>query len=636
MKINGIQKREKKPNRFQYNIIWKVLVSLLAISDQSWTLLAEQPYKINIPVLKYVYVILASISARGMLSVILALAIGALFYAVRDRQKAAGVGFLSAFIALASVFGKSYLELGSWDYIFHSRMQFFLAVILAAGYYFIYKNAILFGIMLFQSRKEKLLRKECRGRLESFLFGKYSFLKILFVLFVLGLPYLVCFFPGTLQWDAALQIREYYGIAEMTGQQPVIVTKLIGFCIDFGRHFFHSDAVGMFFYTGSQFFVQCLVAAYAISMMCQMNAPVIFRWTALIFWGIYPIFPIWGYTLAKDTGYYIFTLLFITALADILRSNAKVEWYKTVLFIAGIIGTGIFRNNGRYVVFATLLYAIFAYRKYWKQFVLGLVLCAAVTVSVEKVYMPLKGIPGGPVKEMLSIPMQQTARYIRDHYDDITAEEKEVLESVFIVDLNVIGQEYVEELSDPVKWRFVNDPTSVQLLDYFKVWFQQLIKHPDTYVQAFLNHTYGYFYPDRDNFWDSWAIYYIGSSDYWPDDTMYVSFLFKNSTGRDLLREAANIIYDLPVAGMLYSCGLWTYVLIGFILYLAVNRKWREQTIMVPSLCMLLICMASPVGACFRYLLPIVCAFPVNLFWCWYTKESEGMCAVQHDEQRST
>ena len=604
------------------HVIGKILLSLLALSNQTLTVLANHPYQVDIPIFKHILRMFSGVSARGMQPVIMVFALGAVYYAVKDRQKNRLVSLCSVLIAIMTVVGRSYMELGSWNYIFPGVMQLILAVTVAAGYYFISKNLILFLALLFEKNREWLLRNELKGKLETFLFGAGSFLKIFLVIFVLGLPYIICFLPGTLQWDAVAQICQYLGIEPMTGQQPVVVTKLMGSCIDIGRFWFHSDALGMFLYTGSQFVVQSIVFAYTISLLCKRNAPVLLRWSALVLFGIYPIFPIWGYTFVKDTGYYIFILLFLTVMVDILSSGDKTEWYKVALFMIGTVGAVLFRNDGRYVVIITLIFGIFVYQQYRKILLSGLAAVVAVLIIVDGIYMPSHGIPGSPVKEMLSIPIQQTARYLRDYPDEITRDERTVLEAVFEKDLDSIGADYLGELSDPVKYWFVKYPSSSLLKDYFHVWFQQFLKHPDTYIQAFVNHTYGYFYPDRNNrqdFWDNWAIFYMGSSDYWPDDTLYIAFVWKNSAGRDFLRETATVVHNMPVIGMLYSCGFWIYALLGLTIYMAVHRKWREWIVLVPSICTMLICIVSPVDACFRYVLPIVVVFPVNILWCYLT-----------------
>lgn len=609
---------------FSYSIIIKVFISLIAISDQSLTVLTKWWYTVNVPIIKSLFAIFEPVSDRGIVPIIMALALGGVYYAVKDRQKNPWLSVFSVFLSVTTVFGKSYLELGNWDYIFFRKLQLLLAMFVMAGYYFIYKNSMLFLILIFERHKEKILRKILRGKIEKFLFEKRTFLKSFVIILILGLPYLICFFPGTMQWDAWAQLCEYFGISAMSGQQPVAVTNLMGICMVLGRNLFHSDNIGMFLYTGPQFLFQSAVFAYTIFVLCKINSPVLVRWGTLILFSIYPIFPIWGYTLVKDTGYYIFTLLFLTVMLDVLCSDKKPLWWQIALFLIGTAGVGIFRNNGRYVIFLALLYAGVAYKKYWKLFLSGLTFCFMILFMIERVYMPLNEIPSGPVYEMLSIPLQQTARYVREHADEITPQERTALESVFVIDIDRIGQYYAPEISDPVKGNFVPHPTSEQLKDYFIVWFQQFLKHPDTYIQAFLNHTYGYFYPDRDNFWDRWGVYSIGNSDHWQDGNLDLSFAIENSTGRDFLRESASLAYNMPVIGMLYSCGFLTYILLGFTLHLIMVKKWRALTILIPSLCMLLICIASPVDAYFRYMLPIVVAFPIDAAWCCHVGQKRN------------
>ncbi|MCH5338324.1 MAG: hypothetical protein J1E03_06045 [Acetatifactor sp.] len=49
-------------------------------------------------------------------------------------------------------------------------------------------------------------------------------------------------------------------------------------------------------------------------------------------------------------------------------------------------------------------------------------------------------ISQGEIGEMLSIPLQQTARYLKEHYDEITEEEAEVLGRGFTVSLKQVGK----------------------------------------------------------------------------------------------------------------------------------------------------------------------------------------------------
>ena len=597
-------------------------MSLLALSENTLTTL-EWGYEVDIPIVKYIFTIFQSVDAGGMMSIIMAIAFGAVYYAVNDKQKNPWISASSGLIAIATVFGRSYMDTNSWYYIFHGKLQFGLAVFVMTGYYFLYKNILIYAIETLKKYKKLFTRCEATGKAEKLIFEKYPFLSSLLIAIILGLPYLICFFPGTMQWDAHAQLWQYIGVSPITGHHPVAVTKLMGKCVAIGRIYFHSDSIGLFLYTGPQFGVQCMVFAYTMSVLCRMKTPMWIRWCGLVVYFIYPIFPIWGFTLVKDTGYYICTLLFVAVLADVIYVEKHIKWWHMVLFAISTAGLGMFRNNGRYVVIFTVIGAVVMYRKYWKMYLAGLLVCFLLIFVVEDIYMPKNQIEEGPIGEMLSIPLQQTARYIREHYEEITREEREVLESLFSMELEQLAEVYKEEISDPVKENFVRHPTGEQLKQYFEVWFRQFLKHPGTYIQAALNHLYGYFYPDRTSFWGNPGVFYIGNVDHWQDGYLDIEFGMENSEGRDFLRCATYLIMKLPVVGMVYSCGLQGFILMGSVLYLLYCRKWREFVLLLPGICVFLICLVSPVNAYYRYMLPIVVVLPLTLAVCCQTRKDE-------------
>ena len=95
----------------------------------------------------------------------------------------------------------------------------------------------------------------------------------------------------------------------------------------------------------------------------------------------------------------------------------------------------------------------------------------------------------------LSIPFQQTALYVKTCGDEVTEEERAVIDSV--LDYDKLGQ-YNPVLSDPVKTTYRFDDS--KLPEYFRVWFQMFLKHPGIYVEAFLLKSYGFFAPYDQSF----------------------------------------------------------------------------------------------------------------------------------------
>lgn len=593
-----------------------------AFSGDSLSLMLSG-YSMDVPLAKYFFTLFGALDGWGIEKIFVALGLGTMFYLVRDRQKAPWISGISLFFAICTVFGISYIKTNSWDCIFLFHLQFALAVFVMLGYYFAYKNSILFIGYLFE-RKKDWFRREPHKKLECFLFEKHPFSGPLLFILVFALPWLIFYFPGTLQWDAHAQLWMYLGAVEKTGHHPVMVTEFMGGCVKLGRQLFHSDTIGLFIYTIIQFMIQSLTFAYASYVMGRYKAPVLFRWIALLFWAVYPFFPIWGYTMVKDTLYYVFILLLVTVLQDMIHDQKQQKkWRKIVLFLLSVAGITLFRNDGRYVVLITLICAILCYRKYWKEYLAGIGICLLLLFVVEGIYMSYHHIPPGPKGEMLSIPLQQTGRYLRDHFDELTEEEIVILQEGFVIDLDQIGSMYYPICSDGVKTYFQAHPDKAYLKAYFKVWFRQMLKHPDTYVQAFLNQIYGYFYPNLHDYGNYTAIFYIGNSEQWHDGYLDIEFGISDSSIRKILEHSFYLMEKIPVLSMLLSAGMHTYILLGECVYLLSKKRRREILLLVPGLCVLLICLASPVNAYLRYIMPIMVVLPSTAAWCYIVTHVE-------------
>lgn len=619
--MGGENDYRKKPSLWLLIVGAELLFSLWALSDNSFAI-----FKTDLPIHLQISDYLQSFINWDISTLILALGLAGIFTMVfREKpRRTPWVSAISVFFALCTVLGKSYIEINSWDYIFHSGLQFGLACCVCVGYYFVYRNSILFCHWVLK-RAPMFLRRKGHGKIENWLFERHPFWGPAMVIWIFAIPWLVCFFPGTLQPDACHQLFMALGVSEMTGHHPIFVTKLMGACLYLGRTLFGSDNIGMFLYTFPQFAIQSLVMAYAIYVLSYMKAPIVMRWGALVLYSIYPIFPIWGYTLVKDTGYFIFVLLFVTILVHVYGSGqSRPVWWQMILFVFSATGLGLFRNDGRYVIVLTCVCGIIWGRKYCRVlFVAGAVVCLLSNFLVEGVYMESRNIPKGSVREALSIPLQQTARYVKEHYEEITPEEAQILQECFNVELTKLADLYTPDFSDPVKGEFALYPKTSYLKAYFHVWGQQMLKHPDTYIQAFLNQTYGYFYPEKESRRDGIAFFNI--EDVHDSQGEYMNFAFgiKNGFGRRLLIIYAHLIKAIPVIGILYSPGMYTYILLGCIVLLVAKKKWRELIVYIPGFCVLLICMSSPVTACLRYALPNIISFPLYLAWCYHVTHSQ-------------
>lgn len=87
-----------------------------------------------------------------------------------------------------------------------------------------------------------------------------------------------------------------------------------------------------------------------------MKAPVWIRWFGLLFLTVFPLFPMWGFTMVKDAQYYISLLYFGVSFADILVDGTeKKKWWKQIVFLCASYGMILCRKEGRYLLVCALI-----------------------------------------------------------------------------------------------------------------------------------------------------------------------------------------------------------------------------------------------------------------------------------------
>ena len=232
----------------------------------------------------------------------------------------------------------------------------------------------------------------------------------------------------------------------------------------------------------------------------------------------------------------------------------------------------------------------------------ALLAACVVQFLYANVLLPACNVPSGPFHEMLSVPFQQTARYVREYPEDITEEEYAVIDA--ILGMEDLAERYDPNLSDPVKNACTDDSSTVG--PYLKIWLKQFLRHPLVYVEATMNNCYGFFHPNSREY-----IFWYTTISTNPD------LVFDEIEGLMPLKIAARYLVMLfesfPLTMPLGNSGCHVWLA----LYLLCKaRERRDKRILIPFasvLMSMLICMACPVffinGV--RYALPIIYATPL-------------------------
>lgn len=115
-----------------------------------------------------------------------------------------------------------------------------------------------------------------------------------------------------------------------------------------------------------------------------------------------------------------------------------------------------------------LICLFFYHKKQWKLYLFTAVTGFMILFYIEQIYMPAHDIEEGRLAEGLSAPIQQTARYQRDHGAEVTEEERAILSELFD-DYDQMGTaHYSPEISDAAKDQMISHPTKEQLKNYLK------------------------------------------------------------------------------------------------------------------------------------------------------------------------
>ncbi len=521
------------------------------------------------------------------------------FYFMKDRvecKKNTSI-YLASFFSLCLVFGRSYYETDSSAYVLGSAVNFVKSVFVFAGYFCLIYALLAFLFVYF---KNTSFTDD-----KSHFFSKYAFLKSFIILsIVYGIVILISY-PGTLCWDVIGQIEQVTKGTGYSTHHPIAHTLLVGGLTQLGKTAFGSYEVGLFLYMLVQMVMLNLALSLTVSVLAKRGLKKGYLVTLLTLYCITPLYTNIVSVAIKDVPYCAFVIGYVVLFTELLEKPEKISNKKfSCGFVLVQIGVILSRNNGLpLVLLSGILAFIYFYKKYnLKEKILYLLSGFALSIAIAKlvvfVLMQVTNATEGSSAEMLSIPFQQTARYLQLYQDEIDIEEKEAIEAV-LGDVSVVAAKYNPEISDDVKALFVKEATTKDIVNYMGAWAKGFLKHPGVYFEAFFIHVHGWFTPVATN-----AIRY---------ETTYTEIaqegLFNGAQkGLIFLYRFANRI---PFLGLLENIGAYVWGLFFFIFYAKKNKENGLVFASLPLVISLLVCMASP---CFishpRYGMPIICTLP--------------------------
>lgn len=528
--------------------------------------------------------------------------------------------FLAILLALFMVIGECYVTYGSYKLIFVNIATFIISLIKLLGF----TSLFLFSFKVLDKVLKKVKDKDLKVKnkyLKKFLyyFDKYPFRVSFVLIFFVILIYLIGFYPIVLSPDPSFQIKMFFNehtkYADwvilrdpnvfLTAHHPVLQTFLLGNAIKLGR-FLINDNFGLFIYTFFQSLIYASILAYTIKFLKDYKVKNNMRFLLLLIYMFVPMFALYSLSAVKDTLYTAFMILFtlqVFLIVDKYREE-KLSYKFLLGFYAVMLLVSLFRHNGVYVIALTIIALLFFTKKNRFKILLTFLCFFASINAFDKVLVPSLGISDGSAREMLSVPFQQTARFVKEKPKFYKGEDKEIID--YILNYKTLASRYNPELADAVKNKYNKYTTTDDLVKYFKTWFKGLVKYPDIYVDATLNNTYGYFYPDAHN----WYIYTSYDDRITQNDL--VDYHFNNLEGyRTVLDAYANAFPYIPIIGLISNIGFNTWVVLIISVYLITIKKNKYLISLLPLYGSLVFCILGPANTYFRYTMPYVFVLPV-------------------------
>lgn len=430
------------------------------------------------------------------------------------------------------------------------------------------------------------------------------------------LPWLLIHYPGNVDSDTITQLFQWLGLAENSDHHPWFDTMIFGWFWDIGRPVGNYN-IGLFVFLLFQLAATALGMALALTYLGRLGLSDTWRRVLTAFVAVFPIFAISVSVMSKDSFAGIFWMPFFVLFVEAVRTRGRVlarRWVGAGA-LALVIPLVLAKRSNVYVLVLCIvaLLLISAWRTRLRLVIGSAVLLAVTNVVWPQIALPALGVRPGTLSDILSIPVQQTARTVALHGESIPASERAAIDAVLRYD--GLGKAYVPRRSDAVKGRLNGRATAEQRVAYARVWFAQLTRYPGIYLAATANNTFEYFAPV--------------SALSFPSDLKlgrYVDFWLSRSLKGTTRVQIEEVAYGLhqppalstmraavdrattaftsgnPLATKAFYCSWIPMLALGFALR---RRNWVLALATVPTFLTLAILVAGPI-ALSRYMIPLI------------------------------
>lgn len=486
-------------------------------------------------------------------------------------------------------------------------------------YFFIFEFLLFFLHWLINKKKifDKMIFQEKNSSCTSW--------KDYFIFAIVWLPSLIIKYPGAMCWDTWRMLFEFRN-ERITAHHSVFYTVCLGVLIDFFEKIGHPNW-GLFIFVLFQYLLTVFVFGYSIQLLRKLHIKKKIIYLIIGQWLINPYIIGYQGVAIKDYPYsiclFLLTVLMIEMYIDEKEFFLKKKYF---LLCLSIMGSCFLRKNGFYIIFILIMICLIYAFKHKMKYISVLIIISFYalagfgTYALEKHYNVIPGSIG----EALSLPFQQTARYVAYHDNDVTSDEQRIIDQV--LDYNSLAEDYNPRISDPVKNKYKRNTAILPF--YFKVWFKQFLRHPLCYLEATWAQNYYIFVPEvsKNNivlYQDADIGYELGDKIVISERTSYYEPIFSTpailSKWQEWVISEYNLLHQLPLINIIGNISFYIYLLICMFVVMIVNKK-NLLPVFCPAIVTLMFIILGPaIHGHPRYVFPIVYSAPILLSFLCYS-----------------
>lgn len=440
------------------------------------------------------------------------------------------------------------------------------------------------------------------------------------IVLVTQLPYRLAYLPSYIDLDTFMMLSQFYDWAHPlaitynanTSDQPIIDNALTNHHPITDALIYVAFAAPSMELTGSwnagllvlSCIQQIIITAeiiWCIAWARSKGARPPICLVALISIIAIPIFPYYAISVVKDVTHSICFIPWLVCLIETILTKGKALYqpkWAVVFVITGIL-CALTKQTGPYIICATMVALLIAYRHQWITPAMQLLLVATISFAVMPlvVFPALDVAPGGK-QEMLATPMNQMVSLYKQGKLDTA--QTDALQT--IVDLDGAAEYYASVTTDEVKNYFKQDATQDDIKSFLLEYARAQITHPIEFTNELLGINGGYIAPVKSMFvhpnhisMDQYIVRRVYIDPSLPTGDTVLSNMSFSKEQMAWFPDALKTLLALPGISAITSIAMWSTLIPLALAWCAYRMRRLNVIAFIPYLIMFGFCLIGPV-----------------------------------------